>query len=193
MPNSFHVELAQTDLDRLAPYDSTLERELSESLKKHANGQGYAFPGPVKIAFESADDLTTGRFRIRSEAHAKVMGTATHTQVRRARVLLDVNGTSHPLQPPGLVVGRGSDADLRINDPGISRRHAEFMITLTNGGQTPLVEVHDLGSTNGIRVNGEKVPRAHLGDGSVVKIGNTTLAVRVIEEIEDVVSGGAGV
>ena len=41
---------------------------------------------------------------------------------------LEVNGTRHPLQPPGLVVGRGTEADLRINDPGVSRRHVEFTV-----------------------------------------------------------------
>jgi len=190
VPNVFHVELAQSDLDRMAPDDHALDRELGDSLKKYADSQGYAFPGPVSIDFEAAEDLTTGRFRIRSQAQAKVVGTATHTQVRRARVLLDVNGTSHPLQPPGLVVGRGSEADLRINDPGISRRHAEFLVTLGREEQPPVIEVHDLGSTNGIRINGTKAPRGHLGDGSEVGIGTTTIRVRVIEEIEDVVTGG---
>ncbi|MEN8673151.1 DUF3662 and FHA domain-containing protein [Nocardioides sp.] len=190
VPNSFHVELSDTDLERLAPYDSTLARELSDTLKKHADVQAYVFPGPIHIDFESADDLTTGRFRIRSQAQAKVTGTATHTQVRRAHALLEVNGSQHPLQPPGLVVGRGTDADIRINDPGISRRHAEFLITLGREGQDPLIEVHDLGSTNGIRVGDRKVPRATLRDGSAVKVGNTTLTVRIVETMQETESPG---
>lgn len=184
VPNAFHVELAATDLDRLAPYDSTLARELSDSLKKHGDSQAYVFPGPIRIDFEAAGDLTTGRFRIRSQAQAKVTGTATHTQVRRAHALLEVNGSQHPLQPPGLVIGRGTEADIQINDPGISRRHAEFLITLGRDGQSPLIEVHDLGSTNGIRIDDRKVPRATLRDGSVVKAGNTTLIVRIVESLE---------
>ena len=184
VPNSFHVELAASDLDRLAPYDSTLARELSDSLKKHADSQSYVFPGPIHIDFETAEDLTTGRFRIRSEAQAKVTGTATHTQVRRAHALLEVNGSQHPLQPPGLVIGRGTEADIQINDPGISRRHAEFLITLGRDSQDPLIEVHDLGSTNGIRIDDRKVPRATLRNGSVVKAGNTTLTVRIVESLE---------
>ncbi len=190
VPNDFHVELSTTDLDRLAPYDSTLARELSDSLQKHADAQSYVFPGPVSIGFEQADDLTTGRFRIRSQAQAKVTGTATHTQVRRAHALLEVNGTQHPLQPPGLVIGRGTEADIRINDPGISRRHAEFLITLGREGQDPLIEVHDLGSTNGIRIDDRKVPRATLRNGSVVKAGNTTLTVRIVESLDDAASAG---
>ncbi|WP_232677252.1 DUF3662 and FHA domain-containing protein [Nocardioides sp. R-C-SC26] len=182
VPNAFHVELARTDLDRLAPYDSALAGELIDQLQKHAVGQGYVFPGPVQIGFEPAEDLTTGRFRIRSEALAKVTHNATHTQVRRARALVEVNGTQHPLQPPGLVIGRGTDADIRINDPGISRRHAEFLVFEDRDGGDPRIEVHDLGSTNGITVDGAKVPRATLYDGAQVRIGTTTLTVRVVDE-----------
>ena len=181
VPNDFHVELAQTDLDRLAPYDSALAGEMRSQVESHAEQQGYVFPGPVQIAFESADDLTTGRFRIRSGAQARVTGSATHTQVTRAKALLEVNGTRHPLQPPGLVVGRGSEASLRINDPGISRKHAEFTVT-EQGESDPLIEVHDMGSTNGIQVDGRKVPRATLRDGSRVQVGHTTLVVQIVED-----------
>ncbi|WP_139980588.1 FhaA domain-containing protein [Nocardioides litoris] len=182
VPNSFHVELSGTDLDRLAPYDSTLVRELSDQVQEHARTQGYVFPGPVRIALEATDDLTTGRFRIRSRAEAKVVGTATHTQVRRAVAMIEVNGSHHPLPPPGLVVGRGTDADLRINDPGISRRHLEFMVTAGREGEDPVVEVHDLGSTNGIAVDGRKVPRAVLREGSQVRVGTTTMTVHIVRD-----------
>ena len=181
VPNDFHVELSTTDLERLAPYDSALADELVKQLRDHADQQSYVFPGPVTIAFEAADDLTTGRFRIKSRAQAKVTGqAATYTQTRRARAMLEVNGTRHPLQPPGLVVGRGTEADVRINDPGVSRRHIEFTVT---GGESGIaIEVHDLGSTNGMLVDGHRITQAGLRDGSQVKIGNTTMTVRVVEE-----------
>lgn len=184
VPNDFHVELSAVDLDRLAPYDSAMADELVAQVTLHAEQQGYVFPGPVTLSFEPADDLTTGRFRVRSQAQAKVTGNASYTQVRRARALLEVNGTQHPLHPPSLVVGRGSEADVRINDPGVSRRHVEFVVhTRAEGGLEEIqVEVHDLGSTNGMLVDGHKVKRSPLDDGSTVKIGNTTMTVRVVEE-----------
>ena len=184
VPNDFHVELSPADLDRLSPYDTALAEELTSQLRDHAEQQSYVFPGPVAIAFEAADDLTTGRFRIRSQAQAKVTSGATHTQVGRARAVLEVNGTRHPLQPPGLVVGRGTDADLRINDPGVSRRHVEFTVTGTGStaGSGLAIEVHDLGSTNGMLVDGHRITHTGLRDGSQVKIGNTTMTVRVLEE-----------
>ena len=118
VPNSFHVELSEGDLERLSPYDSAMAEELTNALRDHADQQSYVFPGPVSIAFEGADDLTTGRFRVRSKAIAKVTHNATNTQVGRARALLVVNGVRHPLDPPGLVVGRGTDADLQDQRPG---------------------------------------------------------------------------
>lgn len=191
VPNSFVVELSPSDLERLAPYDSALESELAEQLEEHAQLQSYVFPGPVRISFESTEELGTGRFRVRSQAEAAVTGKDSRggQTSQRTRAFLEVNGTQHPLRAPGLVVGRGSEADLRINDPGVSRRHAEFLITTTPGTGTPdrapvQVEVHDMGSTNGIRVDGQKVARAYLRDGSRVQIGHTSLVLRLLQEAE---------
>ena len=181
VPNDFHVELSQADMDRLSPYDSALVQELTHQLQEHGDKQSYLFAGPITIGFEPADDLTIGRFRVRSQAHASVISNATQTQVRRARAFLEVNGTRHPLQPPGLVVGRGTEADLRINDPGVSRRHAEFNVdeSPTEGVQ---VSVHDLGSTNGMLVDGHRIATTPLHDGSEVRIGRTTITVHVEED-----------
>ena len=182
VPNDFHVELSSTDLDRLAPYDTALAGEMRSQVEEHAEEQGYTFPGPVKVDFEAAEDLTTGRFRIRSRAQAKVTGSSSYTQVRRARAVLEVNGTRHPLVPPGLVIGRGTEADVRINDPGVSRRHIEFVVTAGSSPDQVRIEVRDLGSTNGMQVDGHRITHTGVHDGTQVKIGNTTMTVRVIEE-----------
>ena len=68
VPNSFHVELSPMDMDRMAPH--ALTEEFTNALRDHAEQQSYVFPGPVTIEFEEADDLTTGRFRVRSKATA---------------------------------------------------------------------------------------------------------------------------
>jgi hypothetical protein len=185
VPNDFHVELSRADLDRLSPYDSTLVKELTTQLQEHGEKQSYLFSGPITISFEAADDLTIGRFRVRSRASAAVISNATHTQVRRARAYVEVNGTQHPLQPPGLVVGRGTEADLRINDPGVSRRHIEFAVEESGDGEVSIT-VSDLGSTNGVLVDGHRVASTPLHDGSEVKVGRTTLTVRLVEEDADV-------
>lgn len=186
VPNNFHVELSPTDHERLTPYGSTLADELIEMLREHAAEQSYVFTGPVSIAFNKTDDLSTGRFRVRSAALAKVTSASeqsvTDTAVRRASVVLEVNGMRHPLDPPGIVIGRGNEADLRINDPGVSRRHAEIRVYPAEN--RPSVSVVDLGSTNGMQVNGSRVQQATLEDGSTVKIGNTTMTIRYVSSRE---------
>ncbi len=176
VPNAFSVELAQSDLERLAPYDSALAAELTEQLQEHADLQSYVFPGPIRINFVSAGDLGTGRFRVLSRAEASVSGHARYQTRSRTRAVLEVNGTRHPLQPPGLVGGRGSDADLRINDPGVSRRHVEIRVDVA--GRQVTVSAIDLGSTNGTSVDGRRVQQALLRDGSTIVVGNTTMVVR---------------
>ncbi len=177
VPNDFHVELSTPDYDRLSALGVTLEQELASLLKEHAATQSYVFTGPVRVNLEVADDLTTGRFRVRSKALAKVSPAGpdpTETQVRRAAALLEVNGERMPLMAPGIIVGRGNDVDLRVNDPGVSRRHVE--VRVEDAGGRPRVSVHDLGSTNGVLVNGRKVETATLADGAEIRIGNTVMS-----------------
>jgi hypothetical protein len=185
VPNQFHVELSPQDHERLSPYFSTLTEELTGMLREHAHEQSYVFTGPVSITFDQRGDLSTGRFRVRSAALAKVTPVSersvTDTAVRRANVILEVNGTRHPLDPPGIVIGRGTDADLRINDPGVSRRHAEIRVHASERAGTD-VSIVDLGSTNGMLVNGTKVQQATLEDGATVRIGNTTMTVRDVSQ-----------
>jgi len=178
VPNDFTVHLSQHDHDKLAPYANTLNGELGTELRNHAREMGYMFNGPIKIAFELDSSLPTGRFTVSSQAVAGITprgGRASETAINRAPLVLEVNGTRHPLQPPGLVIGRGSDADLRINDPGISRRHAQIRVTTAGPGAK--IDIVDLGSTNGIVVNGQRVQQATLHEGSRIEIGSTRMLV----------------
>jgi hypothetical protein len=178
VPNEFTVGLSQHDHDKLAPYASTLNGELATELRNHAREMGYVFNGPVKVVFELDSNLPTGRFTVASEAVAGITprtGRASETSISRAPLVLEVNGTRHPLQPPGLVIGRGSDADLRINDPGISRRHAQIRVDAA--GPQVRIDIVDLGSTNGIVVNGQKVQQAALQEGTRIEIGSTRMLV----------------
>jgi hypothetical protein len=181
VPNDFHVELAPGDHDRLSGLGPQLTDELVQLLRAHATQQSYVFTGPVQISLESDDDLTTGRFRVRSKSMSTVsqpthQPAPTDTQVRRASASLEVNGQQLPLSPPGIVIGRGADADLRIDDPGVSRRHLELRVV--EGPDGAQVSAHDLGSTNGALIDGHKVTEAVLHDGSVIRIGNTTMTLR---------------
>ena len=85
----------------------------------------------------------------------------------------------HPVEPPGVVIGRGNEADLKIDDPGISRRHAE--IKVHQSGAETTVTVVDLNSTNGVVLNGHKVATGVVTDGSEIRLGNTVIVIRMTE------------
>jgi hypothetical protein len=187
-PNAFVVELSEPDYARLNPFGDTLSAELTRLVEEHVSEQRYTLSGPLEITFAESPDLGTGRFRVRSSASAAVTQVAgqrmTETAIRSSDVLIEVNGMRHPLQPPGVVIGRGSEADLRINDPGISRKHAEIAVTTGDAGTE--VTVRDLGSTNGILLNGQRVAEGRVLDNSEIQLGNTVIVVRITETAADV-------
>ncbi|MFI6640478.1 FhaA domain-containing protein [Streptomyces sp. NPDC050504] len=98
-------------------------------------------------------------------------GPLPGAQVRR---WIEINGTRHQISRPTLVLGRSTDADVRIDDPGVSRRHCEIRTG------TPST-IQDLGSTNGIVVDGQHTTRATLRDGSRIVVGSTTIVYRQAE------------
>lgn len=189
-PNAFQVDLSQADYDRLTALGARLNQELVQGLQKHATEQAYVFTGPLQVEFGVSDELTTGMYRVRSHSVSAVsqagapVVTATDTQVRRAAAVLEVNNDRLPLSPPGILIGRGSDADLRIDDPGVSRRHVELRVDETPEGA--VVTLFDLNSTNGVAVNGQRVTRATLDDGAVIRIGNTTMTLHQPRSAEGV-------
>ncbi|MCR2185581.1 FHA domain-containing protein, partial [Salmonella enterica] len=68
----------------------------------------------------------------------------------------------------------GSDADITIADAGSSRRHAEI---LWDGERAML---RDMGSTNGTKVDGQKLREAALPSDTTITIGRTDLVFRVV-------------
>lgn len=183
VPNEFIIELSTHDYDRLTPYGKKLTAEIIPELRGHAANMGYEFNGPIMLHFDLNEALPTGRFNVSSEAVAAASANpedpVTTGTLWRTGLVLEVNGMRHPLNPPGLTIGRGSDADLRINDPGISRRHAQVVV----GGTGPALRyrITDLGSTNGIKVDGQRVRDAQLRDGSRIEIGSTRMLVHSSE------------
>ncbi|MBO1768367.1 MULTISPECIES: DUF3662 and FHA domain-containing protein [unclassified Allobranchiibius] len=94
----------------------------------------------------------------------------------KQRPSLIIDGDSYPLLGAITVIGRDDDADIMLDDPGISRRHSE--IRITNDGPHLVMTVRDLGSTNGTFVNGDPIDRAHLHDGDRITVGRTHLLFR---------------
>ncbi|AXT86403.1 DUF2662 domain-containing protein [Aeromicrobium sp. A1-2] len=183
VPNVFTVELSPPDFERLNPFSTTLADELSTLVNEHVVEQRYTMTGPLEISFTNAPELSTGRFRVRSRTNSSVTPVAgqrmTETAIRGSNVLIEVNGMKHPLSPPGVVIGRGNEADLKIDDPGISRRHCQ--IKIHQSGTETTVTVVDLDSTNGVVLNGHRVKTGVVVDGSEIRLGNTVIVIRMTE------------
>jgi len=172
VPNEFTVVLGAHDYERLSVYADPLGAELASMVSEHAAEQHYAFLGPVGVTFERDDELETGRFRVRSAAVAGAVAADPSRGSQAGRTgnpWLEVGSTSYALTSPTTSIGRGTDTDLRIDDPGISRHHADIR---QQGGDVTIV---DVGSTNGIVINGRRVQQARLDDGASVVLGSTTL------------------
>jgi hypothetical protein len=111
-------------------------------------------------------------------AHATDTGAQDPSVLGRAGtrtshvLVVDGPGTKHVLDQGSNVLGRGTEADIRLPDTGVSRKHADVQL---HGGT---VVVEDLGSTNGTLVNGRRIARQDLADGDVIRIGHSVLVYR---------------
>lgn len=173
IPNLFHVELSPHDYRRLAVFRDALQTELATLVRDYSAEQGYTLLGPVTVELGQDDDLETGIFRVRSEARAEVRASGSQQaggiDARQPR--LELNGMAYPLVRAVNRLGRGSDTDIRIDDPGASRNHCEIVL-----GQPVLLR--DLNSTNGTLVAGQRVSQIELRDGTEIVIGKTILTFR---------------
>lgn len=192
VPNHYGVYLSPDDRETFSSYESALTKELSDYLLEHARDEGLSLLTRPSVEFHTDERLTLGEFGIQAQlldhAHGDVaepaQGDLGHTMVyspnqevrsidqpRRAdRALLVGAGTRRVLDGDGVVLGRSRECDIVIDDPNVSRRHAEVR------REGPAWVAVDLGSTNGIKVNGTRVERAQLGPGDVLELGVTRLA-----------------
>ena len=97
---------------------------------------------------------------------------AAGRQLAASLQLDDGSNRTYSLKQGGNVVGRGQDADFRLPDTGVSRRHLE----ITWDGQSATLA--DIGSTNGTTVNGTPVQTWQLADGDVIRVGHSSLVFR---------------
>ena len=180
VPNRFVVHLAPVDFDRMTGLGDSLIDELTRLVQSHAEAQRYSLAGGISIRFENTPRLTQGMIEI---ASVNVKGEVSWTPV------LEVNGKRHPITRSRTVIGRGTDADITVDDTSISRKHVEVLWDGTLG------QVNDLGSTNGSLLNGAKVSKAPLEPDAVIDIGRTRIVFRVLAQSSDsgrVAGGRAG-
>ena len=170
VPNRFTVRLSHGDYERMTEIGPVLIDQLTQLVQQHATAQHYQFAGGISITLAEDPALTEGVVQIDSDS---VKGTVSWNPV------LDIGGKRYPITQPRTVIGRGSDADITIDDSGTSRKHVEILWDGTRA------QVNDLGSTNGSSLNGERVTKAPLPPDSVIDIGRTRIVFRVLAQSAD--------
>jgi Protein of unknown function (DUF3662)/FHA domain len=195
VPNTYTVWLSPEDRGHFEGYEDGLKKELSDYLLEHARTEGLALVTRPTIDFETDDRLSLGEFGIQAqliqppeeevpdwpdEAGAAA-GDFGHTMVyspdrsarkleprdapRAGRALFVGEDKRTVLSGSRLLIGRSRDCDITVEDPNVSRRHAELR------AEDGRWVVADLGSTNGVKVNGRRVESAALEPGDEVVLG----------------------
>ncbi|WP_142060319.1 DUF3662 and FHA domain-containing protein [Pseudarthrobacter sp. B4EP4b] len=182
VPNVFDVQLSDDDFKRAQEWGTALAEELCDVVINHVRSQGYILQGPVRISFRRESELRPGDFEIVSTTEKSGSAparpnvpAAPNRRPVRLQPVLDIDGQRYSLNAPSIVLGRSSEADIHIEDTGVSRRHLEIR---TLNGVTSAV---DMGSTNGSYVNGHKVSGStELTDGSTITMGRTKIIFRLL-------------
>ena len=200
VPNRYVIDLSPYDHSRLAPYAAALAQELAQSQAEFIGeqaldglrrrdrrdrarrGPGHRHvPGHRRgLHRRRGRPGAAPRLRRRPAAATRAYdqggGYGPPPAARRPAATCGWSpATAAPTrcQIGSTVIGRGDQANLRLPDVGISRRHARLDF---DGGQVVLT---DLGSTNGTMVNGQRVSAVALNPGDMIQLGTTTLTFRV--------------
>jgi Protein of unknown function (DUF3662)/FHA domain len=200
VPNEYTVYLSKQDRVKLEGYERSLEQELSGYLLDHARRRGYDLLTRPAVEFKTDERLRLGEFGIQTrlvkppahEGEAPSQGGEGHTMVYSAvkerepqasplspqqraeamvttRAVVSLDDRRYVLDGPKATIGRSKEVECVLRDPNVSRRHAELR-QATSGDWT----IVDLGSTNGIKVNGRRVASSRLSPGDRVTVGSTT-------------------
>ncbi len=172
VPNVYTVHVSPEDYERLRVYDETLMAEFAVMIRDYAQQQQYSFLGSVTVAMQPDEQRPQGTVDIVSEAKVDHEVAPAAGAPAGAAPRLEGTAGTFALTRAVTRIGRGSDADVRIEDPGVSRHHAEIRVAGAD------VVLRDLGSTNGTYVNGTLVAEQPLRDGAVITIGSTNLTFR---------------
>jgi hypothetical protein len=198
VPNEYTVYLSVSDREQFADYQGSLIAELEEYITEHAKRESYALLTPPKVLLETDDDLAVGEFGIATRMVQPARGTrpagadepqeqavsgatmiykpvqqpteaapAADIPVEREVAVLSWDGQTKRVDKRVVVLGRSRECDIQIEDANVSRRHAELRQEGTS------YSIVDLGSTNGIEVNGRSVKQAKLEPGDSFTIGAT--------------------
>ena len=197
VPNEYRVFLSPRDRERFAGYETALADELAGYLLEHARRERFTLPARPVIEFETDERLGLGEFGIQTgiiehvgdeeepepapaESSGRTMiysnaGRLAEPLEERARAreesaVLLMDGQRLVVGPGGATLGRSRQCDIVLNDPNVSRQHAEIR---PRGGSWVIT---DLGSTNGSRINGRQLEGSEVvRPGDEIELGATSL------------------
>jgi hypothetical protein len=161
-PNHFVVKLPAADFERFSSFVDSLARELGDAAREHARAEGYEFVGPVQVEVVEDPKIRPNRYAIDTSMREGPDGLP-------AGSLRLPDGSRIEVGAQALVLGRLPECAVVLDDPNVSRRHAEIR---RRGSDVVVV---DLGSTNGTRVNGIRVKEQLLNDGDEISVGTSTV------------------
>jgi hypothetical protein len=194
-PNEYRVFLSPRDRERFADYEAALAQELAGYLLEHARRERLVLLTRPVVEFETDDRLGLGEFGIQtrmappegqdddeapveqsgrtmvysaSERHSEPLEERARSRAETA--LLVLGGKRMVVGPAGATLGRSRKCDIVVDDPNVSREHAEIR---PRGGSWVL---RDLGSTNGSSINGRRTDGAEvLKAGDEIELGTSTM------------------
>ena len=203
VPNEYVVWLSPDDRQRFNDVEHEIADELAAYLLEHARQEKLELVSRPQVAFKTDDALNLGEFGIQARMvrtskdagqaepvqgdHGHTMVYSTSDRLRAdldeprgpqptGRAMLLAEGKRMVVSSSGATIGRSRDCDVVLADPNVSRRHAELRPDGHGGWQ-----VRDLGSTNGVKVNGRKIDGpATLESGDRLALG--TADVRFVVE-----------
>ncbi len=196
-PNSYTVWLSPEDHERLEGYARSLSQELSAYLLEHARRQDYALLTRPEVMIETDERLRLGEFGIQPrlvkppvrQGETGEQGQHGHTMVYSApakqkeprgshrqaapltqtKAIVSFQDRRYVLDGPIAALGRSRECDCVIDDQNVSRRHAEL-----RRGTSGDWQIVDLGSTNGVKVNGRRIDTSRLAPGDEVSLGTVS-------------------
>jgi hypothetical protein len=185
-PDRFTVFINPADVPSLTPLD-TVAADLASDALSFARSHRLELRSRPRVAFHPDPAIQRGEVEVearlssvaRSES-GREEATATRTFevpfVAASSAILEVREPNQPIRSVEVTtrplrIGRSPDCDLVLRDSRVSRQHARLH------ARDGLIVLTDLGSTNGTRVNGQRVREVVLGAGDRISLGDTVLVV----------------
>ena len=162
IPNRYVISLSPKDLENIESIQESIQREISSSIRDHANDENYHFQGTLTVEIFSNSSLKTGSIEVDGLFEENKGGFPPGS-------LIDENGKRLIITEQKLSIGRDTKSTMQVVDVEVSRNHAEIRLLNTS------FVLIDLQSTNGTYVNGQRVQEHTLQNFDQIKIGSTIL------------------